>query len=275
MTLRHGARRSENGFALVVAILALLLLTFLGLTLAATTSTELQIASNQRWNEQAYYNAEAGLELGKRVLMNANWGAVVWPARINAPMASPPPVPAVQRNDSFNVPPRTFENAACDDDGGGAGYGWVLDDGTAAGPYQNVVQWRDANGVPRGQLNGSFTLWIRPRLVQDPSTGAMVEDPDVVVLTSEGTAPYTTGFNAADPAARHVTANRAVQVLELTLSSLALPRCGKDEAQAGGDAAGSGMKACDPTPSTLRIPGATGGPGGALGSGNETNVNTR
>src|SRR5262249_9994972 len=36
--------RSDSGFALIVAILALMLLTFLGLTLAMTTSTELQIA---------------------------------------------------------------------------------------------------------------------------------------------------------------------------------------------------------------------------------------
>ncbi len=275
MKMRNGGRTSERGFALVVAILALLLLTFLGLTLAATTSTELQIASNQRWNEQAYYNAEAGLELGRRVLMNANWAAVMWAPRIAAPMASPAP-PPVPRNDSWNVPVRTFENAECDTDGVGAGYGWVLDDGSAAAPYQNVVAWRDAGGQPYA-LNGSFTLWIRPRMMQDPDSGTMIEDEDAVILTAEGTAPYVVGFNAGidAAAARHVTANRAVQVLEMTVSRLAVARCAKDEAQAGGDAAGSGMKACDPTPTQLRVPGATAGPAGALGTGNEINAGVR
>ena len=60
MSERNQKPRSERGFALVLAILALMLLTFLGLTLAATTSTELKIASNYRWSQQARYNAEAG-----------------------------------------------------------------------------------------------------------------------------------------------------------------------------------------------------------------------
>ncbi len=60
--------KGEQGFALVLAILALMLLTFLGLTLATTTSTELQIATNYRWGQQALYNAEAGLEAGKVIL---------------------------------------------------------------------------------------------------------------------------------------------------------------------------------------------------------------
>ena len=63
-------RRGERGFALVLAILSLMLLTFLGLTMATTTSTELQIATNYRWSQQALYNAEAGLEAARIVLSN-------------------------------------------------------------------------------------------------------------------------------------------------------------------------------------------------------------
>ena len=65
--LARGAGR-QAGFALILAILSLMLLTFLGLTLAATTSTELQIATNYRWSQQALYNAEAGLEASKLLL---------------------------------------------------------------------------------------------------------------------------------------------------------------------------------------------------------------
>ena len=57
--------------------MALMLLTFLGLTLATTTSTELQIATNYRWSQQALYNAEAGIEAGKQILRNIPVG-VSW-----------------------------------------------------------------------------------------------------------------------------------------------------------------------------------------------------
>ena len=40
MTMRNaGTRKAESGFALVLAILSLMLLTFLGLTLATTTTS--------------------------------------------------------------------------------------------------------------------------------------------------------------------------------------------------------------------------------------------
>jgi Tfp pilus assembly protein PilX len=41
-----GRARQESGFALIMALLSLMLLTFLGLTLAVSTSTETQIANN-------------------------------------------------------------------------------------------------------------------------------------------------------------------------------------------------------------------------------------
>jgi type II secretory pathway component PulK len=55
----------ESGFALILALLALALLTTMGLALANSSSVELQIATNQRWAESARYNAEAGLEYAK------------------------------------------------------------------------------------------------------------------------------------------------------------------------------------------------------------------
>ena len=67
-------QRRQAGFALILAILSLMLLTFLGLTLAATTSTELQIATNYRWSQQALYNAEAGLEAAKLLLAQVAGG---------------------------------------------------------------------------------------------------------------------------------------------------------------------------------------------------------
>src|SRR3972149_265724 len=76
----------QAGFALVLAMLALMLLTFLGLTLTMTTSTELQIATNYRWSQQAYYNAEAGIELGKRYLRQIEWSVVLPTSRGSSDM---------------------------------------------------------------------------------------------------------------------------------------------------------------------------------------------
>src|SRR5260221_2094848 len=136
-------RPGESGFALMLAIVALMRLTFLGLTLAATTSTELQIATNYRWSQQALYNAEAGLEASKIVLSRvANtttyWDAVVGVAR--SPLAAPPtpawtgtgPLPAGQIG-------RDYLHAACPGDHGGAGSGHLLAEHAAHGkPYADL-----------------------------------------------------------------------------------------------------------------------------------------
>ena len=123
-------RSGESGFALLLAILSLMLLTFLGLTLAATTSTELQIATNYRWSLQAFYNAEAGIEAGKRVLQTINWRAALPAARGSWAPPTTTPVPTTNQP----VPPfaggtRNFEMGLCDQRGFGAGYGVVLNDG--------------------------------------------------------------------------------------------------------------------------------------------------
>ena len=71
-------RGSEAGFALISPSSPLMLLTILGLALATTTSTELQIATNYRWSQQALYNAEGG------------GGRVVQPDRRRHEPAGPP-----------------------------------------------------------------------------------------------------------------------------------------------------------------------------------------
>src|SRR5258708_16373291 len=77
--------RSKNGppagFAFILALLALMLLTFLGLALATSTSTELRIATNYRWQQQALYNAEAGIEAGRSLLRGVDFETILAPAR--------------------------------------------------------------------------------------------------------------------------------------------------------------------------------------------------
>lgn len=60
-TLRH--RSSESGSAYLVAILALVVLTVVGLSLALITQTEMQIGANERSIERAFYTADSGIAL--------------------------------------------------------------------------------------------------------------------------------------------------------------------------------------------------------------------
>lgn len=65
----HGvtARGGERGVALVIVLVMLLLLSILGSTMLATSTSDLQIAGNYRNSEEAFYAADAGLELGHTI----------------------------------------------------------------------------------------------------------------------------------------------------------------------------------------------------------------
>jgi hypothetical protein len=230
------AARKQAGFALVVAILALMLLTFIGLALAATTSTELQIATNYRWSQQALYNAEAGLQAGKLLLMNMDWVNILPPYRAGPwTLASTAnPVAVRSRVDAFGNPSRNFSFAGCDARHNGMGAGAVLDDGGAAGPFQNVTTLLGVN------LNGSVTLWVKRPVVV---TGANIADNpanDVLILTAEGTAPYS-GAQANLAMAR---ANRASRLIEVALTSAEPQECGGGSGQRGFGSAGAGFNPC-------------------------------
>ena len=259
-----GRGSEAAGFALILAILALMLLTFLGLTLATMTSSELQIATNYRWSQQALYNAEAGLEYGKALLRNMNWSLVLptpregggvgcanltngsfkcWrPTDPSFVPTIPAEAPPYARPDPHGNPTRNFENSDCDKYGGGMGFGVVLDDGGGnPAPYQNVTT--AGAGIP--PLNGSFTLWVRREVLfnQDGSFSDAPAGADLtVVLTAEGTAPYT---GETSNLAMTQT-NRAIRVLEATLSRTLSTPCGTRGGQVGGGPEGSNFSPCDP-----------------------------
>jgi hypothetical protein len=241
-------RPEESGFALILALLALMVLTFLGLTLATTTSTELQIATNYRWGQQAHYNAEAGIEIGKRFLRQLEWTVVLPPAR-TAPLANcadggPTDCNALYaRPGAGGEPSRNWENADCDTSYL-EGYGVVLDHPTLAYPFQNVASFLGQT------LNGSFTLWIR-RGTQLLVSGDVQEDPSnsKLILTSEGTAPFVSA------ASQFTRTNRAVRFLEVTLSRTAPGDCENRRGQFGAGPTGSGFDQCD----AVRAEGILGG----------------
>jgi hypothetical protein len=266
-----GGRPGESGFALILAILALMLLTFLGLTLAATTSTELQIATNYRWSQQALYNAEAGLEASKIVLSRvANtttyWDTIVGVAR--SPLAAPPtpawtgtgPLPGGGIG-------RDYLHAACPGDRGGVGYGKVLVETPGPG-----TRYEDVSNFMGQPLNGAFTIWVR-RALSISNDGLYSEniDSSAIVVTAEGVAPYSTG--AAGSA--FVRANQAVRLLEvrfnLELSQKGTACNDRQSAQVGQGPSGDNFNPCailSPNGSSLANAfGAAGtGVSGGLGS---------
>jgi hypothetical protein len=204
VTSRNTQSGREGGFALIVALLALMLLTFLGLTLSATTSTELQISNNYRWSQQALYNAEAGLEVARVVLQRTGDGQLVLPETRSVtwdPSAVNTPTLPVARFAAS----RNFEGSACDNFGKGAGYGAVLTDpNDAANPLQNVRTFRNAT------LNGGFTVWVRREFIFNASPALASDNPagESIVVTSEGSAPFAGDLGA------FARANRSIRRLE-------------------------------------------------------------
>ena len=70
-----GPRRSEAGSAYVLTLLALVVLTILGLALVFTTGTEVQIATNERNTSRTFYSADSGLGVAAgQVLVSGNYG---------------------------------------------------------------------------------------------------------------------------------------------------------------------------------------------------------
>ena len=241
----------ESGFALILALLALVLLTTMGLALSNSTSIELQISTNQRWSESARYNAEAGIEYGKSLLMGApNWIPILPPARPAATIPNWLPTAwngtsqtAATGTANLTRATRNFENWRCDKRGYGMGYGVVFDDGGAAGAQEYRSQ------IAGATLNGAFTLWLRRPVMWSGGngTGTTLQDyagNDVVVLVSEGVAPYTGANTSAFTAT-----NRAVYSIETLLTRsgstiLDQSACSSRQGQAGGSSSGSNSGGC-------------------------------
>lgn len=246
--------RGERGIALVLAILVLMLLTFLGLTLAVTTSTEFQIATNYRWSQQALYNAEAGLEVAKRYLRNvARWDVFLPPAQSPVVPGTPAAYcadPNYMAAGPWGEATRTCELSNCDRVGN-SGYGIVLWDKTFTTPFQNFPSFFIGAVAPGvGFVNGSFTVWARRPLERD-GTGNLIEHQadDRVVLTVEGTAPSSGTSDFA-------VANRAVRYLEVMLDRIEPSDCENRSGQIGAGPSGAGFDQCDPVDAGAILGGA-------------------
>ena len=239
-SMPHNRRRLDQaGFALILALLALLLMTFLGLTMAATPSTELQIATNYRWGQQASYVAQAALDVARKQLREqTTWQIFLPVARAAGQMNNPPqwtpPVPAV----------RDFENRACDTGalGGNQGYGVVLWPAGFAAPYQNVSSIPGLVGVSSETLRGSYTIWIRrPVVAQADGTVVDSTSNDTAIITAEGTSPFE---NQAGPVSDYQYRRRATRVFEIQITKVDQNDCEDFGGQTGSSPTGSGYNPC-------------------------------
>ncbi|HET7293769.1 MAG TPA: PilX N-terminal domain-containing pilus assembly protein [Vicinamibacteria bacterium] len=240
--------RRQDGFALIMALLTLMVLTFLGLTLAATTSTELQIGYNYKWSQQAFYNAEAGLELAKRFLRQQTWSVLLPKARTVAEMATAIPdtnpcgnawLWSLCRPDTASNPSRNWENASCDTTlfgGPTVGFGVVLDHTNLTFPFQNVSNFLGQD------LSGAFTVWVRRKVIANPD-GTIGDDPSdaTMIVTAEGVAPFT----GAGASSSYGQRKKAVRYLELELRKEDPGDCENDfVGQTGQGALGANYDPC-------------------------------
>lgn len=223
MRMRSMTTRTGNeGSAFVISILVLFVLTVLGLALMLTTTTEKEIAINYRWGEQAFFNADAALEygkniLGREVLVNNDFGAILPPARADVRVP----------NDSAPWSSAHPEPGACDPTGGGCrDYQYYIDQcpgppGGGGGPCNRIFIGRclprqdgtlamydfrapagvlgDLDGDGTSDIEGSFTLWVRRPIVGTRDYGSLPDEDDRVILTAEGTAPSGMGAGAGRP----------------------------------------------------------------------------
>ena len=62
--MRRNTLRNQRGIALIVALMILLVLTLIGISAITTTTFENRISGNERAGNNAFYAAEAGIEVG-------------------------------------------------------------------------------------------------------------------------------------------------------------------------------------------------------------------
>ena len=74
----HARLRNEQGTALIIALLSMMLLTALGAAVVMVTNTETQIASNYRNSQEALYAADAAVErVVQDLLMVPRWNDIL------------------------------------------------------------------------------------------------------------------------------------------------------------------------------------------------------
>ncbi len=183
---RHAKRR---GSALMMALIALLVLTVVAIGLAFLTSSEDRISGNDRLQKAGFYAAETGLRAGEALL---NGGVMQTPATITAMLkTAPSAVPA----GAVNPSPDTLD----------------LHDGEYGSVLLTVggTTYRDVK-VPFATAGGPdqpyYTLYVRNNF-EDPSHSATDDGDKVVNLVAVGYVPLPGGKRITKILEEQISAN--------------------------------------------------------------------
>lgn len=214
----------QSGSAFVISILVMFVLTVLGMALMLTTTTEVDIATNYRWGEMAFFHAEAGLEYAKNVLgeyrgrrKDGNLEYALPKARPKGKMANDPELGPLQttasRDNQYSLPYPGDPSVR-------VVVGKVLFD-RVKGRHLQYDYFNPTQGLGGGQISGiggigqqddiqgTATIWVRRPIVPIPPSagGGLQDNPlhDEVIITSEGTAPnYETAATGRPSATRRL-----------------------------------------------------------------------
>jgi len=141
---------SQQGAALVVSLVMLLVLTVLAVSTMRTTSMEMRMAANDQFSENAFQLAETGLETN---LAGLNSGAVPVPAATapNTCQAPQAPVPVVMLGG-------TYQSTLCftGDVPDFAGTG-----GSSLGKVRAYHFQNDTQGIAQGRASSFNSLGMR------------------------------------------------------------------------------------------------------------------
>jgi len=97
---RRAAARGESGSAYILVLLALVVLTIMGLSLAFMTQTEVQIGSNDRVVSRVFYAAESGIAAAaSKAIVSADYEAHTYVFK------EPGTVPGLDFKSSVDVSP--------------------------------------------------------------------------------------------------------------------------------------------------------------------------
>ena len=182
---------NERGFALVVALMLLITLTVLGLATLSTTTTEIQIAANERVNAEALHAAEAGvnellyrmsLPSGSPAVLVQDGGSQVNPngtafdARIDDPGKTTGSISGVNCTNDTPCPDTAWQHTVFFDN-------TVVQSGTQSPTIVPVAEWGELNysGVPADPAGTILTVsYMRESDISLASPPAsMNEDSDV------------------------------------------------------------------------------------------------
>jgi len=166
MVSRFEILRNEKGAVFITALFVLLLLTIIGIAAITTTTTDLQIAGNQKLHSMAFYAAEAGIEVGRELLDDLkkadsnNWSKLL-------------------DGTSFTWEGEEITTDCVDD---------CAPDDSSSDRYLDEVL--AANGTSPDVGQARFRLWVRDN--DDLDSPYDVDTDDTIVLTSIG--EYQIGF---------------------------------------------------------------------------------